>query len=68
MKLLKTLTLTATVALAVGWTAAAWLRARPIVCAVNEAKKYSGTTITIVWEAGLQSLDPTHFSGPNGRS
>jgi multiple sugar transport system substrate-binding protein len=31
---------------------------------VNEAKKYSGTTITIVWEAGLQSLDPTHFSGP----
>jgi multiple sugar transport system substrate-binding protein len=32
--------------------------------AVNEAKKYSGMTITIVWEAGLQSLDPTHFSGP----
>ena len=27
-------------------------------------KQYKGTTITIVWEAGLQSLDPTHFSGP----
>jgi multiple sugar transport system substrate-binding protein len=32
--------------------------------AVTEAKKYSGTTITIVWEAGLQSLDPLNFSGP----
>ena len=63
MKLLKTLTLTATVALAVGWTAAAWAQSAADR-AVNEAKKYSGTTITIVWEAGLQSLDPTHFSGP----
>ena len=32
--------------------------------AVKEAQKYKGQTITIVWEAGLQSLDPTHFSGP----
>jgi multiple sugar transport system substrate-binding protein len=32
--------------------------------AVNEAKKYSGTTVTIVWEAGLQALDPLNFSGP----
>ncbi len=32
--------------------------------AVEAAKQYSGTTITIVWEAGLQSLDPLNFSGP----
>src|SRR4026209_2378571 len=33
--------------------------------AVEAAKKIcSGKTITIVWEAGLQSLDPTQFSGP----
>jgi len=32
--------------------------------AVDAAKKYSGTEITIVWEAGLQSLDPLNFSGP----
>ena len=32
--------------------------------AVQEAKKYAGSTITIVWEAGLQSLDPLNFSGP----
>jgi multiple sugar transport system substrate-binding protein len=32
--------------------------------AVDAAKKYSGKTITIVWEAGLQSLDPLNFSGP----
>ena len=24
----------------------------------------SGTTISIVWEAGLQSLDPLNYSGP----
>jgi multiple sugar transport system substrate-binding protein len=33
--------------------------------AVQEAKKYAGSTITIVWEAGLQALDPQTFSGPN---
>jgi len=32
--------------------------------AVQEAKKYSGATVTIVWEAGLQALDPLNFSGP----
>src|SRR5688572_29170685 len=32
--------------------------------AVEAAKQYSGETITIVWEAGLQSLDPLNFSGP----
>lgn len=32
--------------------------------AVEAAKQYSGTEITIVWEAGLQSLDPLNFSGP----
>lgn len=32
--------------------------------AVEAAKKYSGSEITIVWEAGLQSLDPLNFSGP----
>ncbi len=32
--------------------------------AVAAAKKYAGTEITIVWEAGLQSLDPLNFSGP----
>ena len=63
MKMLRRLTLTAAAVLAVGWTAAAWAQSAA-ERAVNEAKKYSGTTITIVWEAGLQSLDPTHFSGP----
>ena len=32
--------------------------------AVDAAKQFSGQTITIVWEAGLQSLDPLNFSGP----
>jgi len=32
--------------------------------AVKAAQQYKGTTITIVWEAGLQSLDPLNFSGP----
>jgi multiple sugar transport system substrate-binding protein len=32
--------------------------------AVAAAKQYAGTQITIVWEAGLQSLDPLNFSGP----
>ncbi len=32
--------------------------------AVAAAKKYSGTEISVVWEAGLQSLDPLNFSGP----
>jgi multiple sugar transport system substrate-binding protein len=36
--------------------------------AVEAAKKYSGQTITIVWEAGLQSLDPLNFSGPKWKA
>ena len=32
--------------------------------AVEEAKKYAGTTLTLEWQAGLQSLDPLNFSGP----
>ena len=33
--------------------------------AVDAAKKIcAGKTVTIVWEAGLQSLDPKNFSGP----
>jgi len=32
--------------------------------AVEEAKKYSGTTLTVAWQAGLQALDPLNFSGP----
>ena len=32
--------------------------------AVDAAKQYAGTEITITWEAGLQSLDPLNFSGP----
>ena len=32
--------------------------------AVEAAKQFSGTEISIVWEAGLQALDPNTFSGP----
>ncbi len=32
--------------------------------AVEAAKQFAGTEISIVWEAGLQSLDPLNFSGP----
>ncbi len=32
--------------------------------AVEAAKKYAGTTITVLYEAGLQPLDPKNFSGP----
>lgn len=32
--------------------------------AVDAAKQYAGTEISIVWEAGLQSLDPLNFSAP----
>lgn len=32
--------------------------------AVEEAKRYSGTTLTLEWQAGLQSLDPLNYSGP----
>lgn len=39
-------------------------RAQSADAAVEAAKKYSGTEISIVWEAGLQALDPLNFSGP----
>jgi multiple sugar transport system substrate-binding protein len=51
-------------------SAAAIAAAKPALAAsaadraVQEAKKYAGSTITIVWEAGLQALDPLNFSGP----
>ena len=32
--------------------------------AVEEAKKYAGTTLTLEWQAGLQALDPLNYSGP----
>ena len=31
---------------------------------MREAQKYSGTTINVFWEAGLQALGPQNFSGP----
>jgi len=39
-------------------------RAQAAQAAVDAAKQFSGTEITIVWEAGLQALDPLNFSGP----
>ena len=32
--------------------------------AVKAAQQFKGSTVTIVWEAGLQALDPLNFSGP----
>ncbi len=32
--------------------------------AVEAAKKYSGSTINLLWQAGLQANDPLVFSGP----
>lgn len=32
--------------------------------AVDAAKQYAGTTLTLEWQAGLQSLDPLNYSGP----
>ena len=41
-----------------------WAAGSSAQTAVDAAKKYAGSEITIVWEAGLQSLDPLNFSGP----
>ena len=49
--------------LAVSWASAAMAESAAEI-AVREAQKYKGTTINIVWEAGLQALDPLNFSGP----
>lgn len=51
----------AAVSLGVGGTAWAQSAAER---AVEAAKQYAGAEISIVWEAGLQSLDPLNFSGP----
>ena len=32
--------------------------------AVQAAKKFSGVTLNMTYEAGLQALDPRNFSGP----
>ena len=32
--------------------------------AVKAAKKYSGITLNVFYEAGLQTLDPKKFTGP----
>lgn len=43
----------------------AWAQAKNAAeVAVEAAKKFAGTEISIVWEAGLQSLDPLNYSGP----
>jgi multiple sugar transport system substrate-binding protein len=48
---------------AMSWASVAWAETAA-ERAVREAQQYKGTTITIVWEAGLQALDPLNFSGP----
>jgi multiple sugar transport system substrate-binding protein len=63
MRVLKNIVLSAVALGAVAWTGSAMAESAA-ERAVNEAKQYAGTTITIVWEAGLQSLDPLNFSGP----
>jgi multiple sugar transport system substrate-binding protein len=56
--------LMATAATAVmGLGQSAWAQSAAEI-AVEAAKQYAGTEITIAWEAGLQSLDPLNFSGP----
>jgi multiple sugar transport system substrate-binding protein len=49
--------------LAISWASTAMAESAADI-AVKEAQKYRGQTITIVWEAGLQALDPLNFSGP----
>ncbi|MEO8009957.1 MAG: extracellular solute-binding protein, partial [Betaproteobacteria bacterium] len=62
--LLRSLFLTIATATALAWTGTASAQSAAKT-AVEAAKKIcNGKTITIVWEAGLQSLDPTLFSGP----
>ena len=64
MNLIKRLGLTAVGALIAATTVSAAWAESAADRAVKEAQKYKGQTITIVWEAGLQSLDPLNFSGP----
>ena len=44
-------------------SSAAWAESAAEI-AVREAQQYSGTTINVFWEAGLQALGPQNFSGP----
>ncbi len=60
---LRTLTLAGMASAVLAWSALAGAETAGDR-AVEAAKKYAGKTITIVWEAGLQSLDPQKFSGP----
>ncbi|WP_421726035.1 extracellular solute-binding protein [Bauldia sp.] len=49
-------------AVAVGVTSAQAQSAAEV--AVEAAKQYSGTTLNVLYEAGLQPLDPKNFTGP----
>ena len=53
----------AAVAVGLGMGGTAWAQSAA-ERAVEAAKQYAGAEISIVWEAGLQSLDPLNFSGP----
>ena len=53
----------ATLALLGVGSSAAWAESAAEI-AVREAQQYSGTTINVFWEAGLQALGPQNFSGP----
>lgn len=64
MSLLKKVALTASAAIISAGLMSVALAESAADRAVKEAQKYKGQTITIVWEAGLQSLDPLNFSGP----
>ena len=64
MRLIKKVSWVGAIAgLAISWASAAMAESAAEI-AVKEAQKYKGQTITIVWEAGLQALDPLNFSGP----
>lgn len=63
MRRMRMLTWAGAVAAAIGWASGAMAESAA-ERAVEAAKQYAGRTITIVWEAGLQSLDPLNFSGP----
>ncbi len=61
---LERFTLAASVAAALSLGAGAALAESAADRAVEAAKQFAGEEITIVWEAGLQSLDPLNYSGP----
>ncbi len=64
MRLIKKVSWVGAIAgLAISWASTAMAESAAEI-AVKEAQKYRGQTITIVWEAGLQALDPLNFSGP----